>query len=101
MENNRGFLCFCLGCAVGGAAAVLLAPHSRKAANYLGRKADEGTDYVKQRVDDARDAVTGVRDAVTGAVANGKRAVRYQAENLRAAVDAGERAYKAAQEATP
>ena len=61
---------------------------------YVSGKATEGTEYVKQQVDD-------VRDAVTGAVARGKRAVRYQAENLSAAVDAGEKAYKQARETTP
>ena len=88
MENNRGVLCFCLGCAAGAVAAVLFAPKSgRESVEYLSRKANEGTDYVKQRVDD-------VRDAVTGALSLGKREVRYQAENLRAAVDAGGEAYK-------
>jgi len=95
MENNREVLCFCLGCAAGAAAALLVVPKSRRETlEYLSRKANEGTDYVKQRVDD-------VRDAVTGAVEHGKRAVRYQAENLRAAADAGEQAYRKAQEATP
>lgn len=95
MENNRGFLCFCLGCAVGAVASVLLAPKSGpETVEYLSRKANEGTDYVKQRAADAR-------DVVTGAVEHGRRAVRYQTENLRAAVDAGEAAYKKAQEATP
>lgn len=95
MENNRGLLCFCLGCAVGAVAAVLFVPKSgRETMEYLSRRANEGTDYVKQRVDD-------VRDAVTGAAEHGKRAVRYQAENLGAAVDAGKQAYKKAQETTP
>ena len=95
MEKDRGVLCFCLGCAVGGIATMLLAPKSGpETVGYLSRKANEGTDFVKQRVDD-------VRDAVTDAVEHGKRAVRYQAENLRTAGDAGEQAYKKAQEATP
>ena len=95
MENNRGVLYFCLGCAAGAAAALLTVPKSRReTVEYLNQKAHEGTDYVKQRADD-------VRDAVTGAVEHGKRAVRYQAENLQAAANAGEKAYKQAQEATP
>ena len=95
MENNRGVLCFCLGCAAGAIAAALFAPKSgRETVEYLSRKADEGTDYAKQRVDD-------VRDAVIGAVTHAKRVVRYQAENLSAAVDAGEQAYRTAQETTP
>jgi len=95
MENSRGVLCFCLGCAAGAAATLLIVPKSRReTVEYLSRKAHEGTDYVKQRADD-------LRDAVTGAVEHGKRAVRYQAENLQAAANAGEIAYKQAQEATP
>ena len=95
MENNRGFFYFCLGCAVGTVAAVLFTPKSgRETMEYLRRKADEGTDYVKQRVDD-------VRDAVTDAAERGKKAVRYQTENLGAAVEAGKQAYRTAQETTP
>ena len=95
MENNRGFVYFCVGCAVGAVAAVLLAPKSGpETVKYLSRKANEGTDYVKQRVDD-------VRDKVTDAAERGKRAVRYQAENLSAAVDAGKQAYTKARETTP
>ena len=94
MENNRGVVYFCLGCATGAVAAVLFAPKGRETVEYLSGKANEGTDYVKQRLDDAR-------DAVTGAFEHGKRAVRYQAENLGAAVDAGEEAYRNAQKTTP
>ncbi|MGD1098056.1 MAG: YtxH domain-containing protein [Bryobacteraceae bacterium] len=95
MENNRGLLCFCLGCAAGAVAAVLFTPKSgRETTEYLSQKTNEGTDYVKRRVDD-------VRDAVTGAIERGERAVRSEAENLRAAVDAGKQAYKNAQETNP
>jgi gas vesicle protein len=95
MENNRGLVPFCLGCAVGAVAAVLFAPKSgRETVEYLSQKANEGTDYVKQRVAD-------VRDAATAAVEQGTTAVRSQVENLRAAVDAGQEAYKRAQERTP
>ena len=108
MDNSRGVLCFVLGCAVGGVGGVLFAPKARDAIKFLGKKAEAGSDYVKQRVDEAREAVTEVRDsvasvgdAVTGAISKGRRAVRYQAENISSAIDAGEQAYKAAQEATP
>ena len=95
MENNRGLLCFCLGCAVGAVAAALLVPKSGpEMVDYLSRKANDGTDYLKQRAD-------GARAAVGAAVQHGKKAVRYQTENLRSAVAAGEQAYKTALETTP
>jgi gas vesicle protein len=95
MENSCGLFYFCLGCTVGAVAALLFTPKSgRETMEYLSRKADSGTDYVKQRVDDAR-------DAVNDAAERGKRAVRYQMENLAAAAEAGKQAYKTAQETTP
>lgn len=84
MENNRGLFGFCLGCGVGALAAVLLAPKSgRETIAYLGRKASEGTDYVKRQVDDAS-------KAAKDTLAQGTKAVESQVENLRSAVDAGQ-----------
>ena len=92
--ENRGLLCFCIGCAVGAVAAALLVPKSGpETVDYLSRKANDGTDYLKQRAD-------GARAAVAVAVEHGKKAVRHQAENLRAALDVGEQAYQKAQENT-
>jgi gas vesicle protein len=90
--KDRGIFYFSLGCAVGVLAAVLFTPKSgRESIEYISGKAKEGSDYIKQRMGEAS-------EAVTGAVEKGKRAVRYQAENLRAAVHAGEQAYKTARE---
>ncbi len=95
MHNNRGLLYFCAGCTAGVVAALLLTPKSgRETVEYLREKADEGTRNVKQSVDN-------LSHAVTNATARGMKAVRYQAENVGAAVDAGKQAYRAAQEATP
>ena len=95
MGNNRGLFYFCAGCAAGVAGALLLAPKSgRDTVEYLRAKADEKTRDVKQSVDN-------LSNAVTGAAERGIKAVRYQAENIGAAVDAGKQAYKAAQETTP
>jgi gas vesicle protein len=95
MKSNQGFLYFCLGCAVGGIGAILLAPKAgRETVDYLSRKANDGVDYVRQRADD-------VQNAVTDAVAQGKRTARYQAENVRAAVDAGTKAFKEGKDSTP
>ena len=95
MDNNRGLLYFSAGCAAGVAAALLLAPKSgRETVEYIRAKADEGTRNAKQSIDD-------LSKAVTNATSRGMKAVRYQAENVSAAVDAGKQAYRAAQETTP
>jgi|ERR1700722_17779104 gas vesicle protein len=95
MDNSRGFTYFCLGCAVGAGAAVFFTPKSGpETVNYLRRKASEGSDYIKHRVDDARESVADVAERVT-------KAARYQVENLGAAAEAGKEAYQAAQQATP
>ena len=95
MDNNRGLAYFCVGCAAGVVGALLLAPRSgRDTVKYLRAKADEKTKDIKQSVD-------GLSNAVAGAAERGMKAVRYQTENIGAAVDAGKQAYKAAQETTP
>ncbi len=95
MDNNRGLLLFGVGCAVGIVGALLLTSKSgRGTVTYLRTKADEGTKNVKESVDN-------LSHAVTNAAERGKKAVRYQAENISAAVDAGKQAYRAAQETTP
>ena len=95
MDNNRGLLFFGIGCAAGIAGALLLTSKSgRETVAYLRGRVEEGTQTVTERVDD-------LSHAVTTAAERGKKAVRHQTENLRAAVDAGKQAYRAAQEATP
>ena len=95
MDNNRGLLLFGVGCAAGIAGALLLTSKSgRETVAYLRGKADEGTTNVKESVDS-------LSHAVTNAAERGKKAVRYQAENISSAVDAGKQAYRASQETTP
>jgi gas vesicle protein len=95
MENNRGLVMFGLGCAAGVAAGLILTSKSgREAVEYLRSKADEGSQTVKDGVDQLGEAVT---DAAT----RGMKAVKYQAENVGAALDAGKKAFKAAREMTP
>jgi len=95
MDNDRGLLLFGVGCAAGIVGALLLTSKSgRETAAYLRGKADEGTKNVKESVDN-------LSHAVTNAAERGKKAVRYQTENISAAVDAGKQAYRAAQETTP
>jgi|KBSMisStaDraftv2_1062788.scaffolds.fasta_scaffold46148_1 gas vesicle protein len=95
MDNNRGLLLFGLGCAAGVVGALLLTSKSgRETVAYLRGKADEGTKSINGSVDN-------LNHLVTNATERGKKAVRHQAENVSAAVEAGKQAYRAAQETTP
>ena len=89
------FTYFGIGAALGVAAAVLLAsksgPETRK---FLRSKAEESTDYLATRVSDAR-------DTASQAINRGKKAMKHNAENLSAAVDAGVQTYRDAVETTP
>ena len=79
---------FCVGAAVGVAAAVLLTPKSgSETREYVTSKANSGVDYVKARAED-------VRTAATDALDKGKQAVKKQTDGVAAAVDAGKQAYR-------
>jgi gas vesicle protein len=83
------------GAAAGVAAAVLLAPRSgSETRGYLRSKAEDGTEFVRARASDVLDAVSKVTEL-------GKKAVRYQTENLTAAVDAGVETYREGVQTTP
>jgi gas vesicle protein len=87
--------CLGLGAAAGVAAAVLFAPGSgAETREYLRSKAEDGTDFVKART-------SGVVDAASKVVERGKRAMRYQTENVTAAVDAGVETYREGVQTTP
>jgi gas vesicle protein len=102
MDNNRGLVIFGLGCAAGVAATLMLKSKSgQDAVEYLRSKAEEGTKTVKESMDKVRESVDNLSEAVTGAAARGAKAVKYQAENVGAALDAGKKAFKNAQEMTP
>ena len=95
MDNNRGLLFFSIGCAAGMVAGLMLSSKSgREALEYLRNKADEGTQTVKEGVDK-------LSEAVSTAATRGMKAVKHQKENVEAALDAGKKAYKTAQEMTP
>ena len=95
MDNTRGLIVFGLGCAAGIAAGMMLTSKSgRNAVEYLRGKADEGTRAVKENIDN-------LNEAVIGTASRGIKAAKYQAENVSAALDAGKKAFKAAQEMTP
>jgi gas vesicle protein len=86
---------FGIGAALGMAAAVLLAPKSGPETRKLLRsKAEESTDFLASRAADAR-------DKAAEAINRGKKAVKQNAENLSAAVDAGLQTYREAVQTTP
>jgi gas vesicle protein len=83
------------GAAAGVAAAVLFAPRSGSETwKYLHAKAEDSTDFVRGRASDVLDAVSQVAE-------RGKKVVRYQTENLTAAVDAGVETYREGLQTTP
>ena len=86
-ESNRvGY--FFLGLGLGVLAGVLFAPKSGEETRDLIRsKAGEGSDYVKRRSLELRDAATDAMD-------RSKESIRRQKDNLTAAVEAGKQAYR-------
>jgi gas vesicle protein len=83
------------GAAAGVAAAVLFTPRSgSETRKYLHSKAEDGTDFVSGCASDVLDAVSQVAE-------RGKKAVRYQTENLTAAMDAGVETYREGVQTTP
>ena len=93
--NNRGLLFFSMGCAAGMVAGIFLSSKSgQEAIEYLRNKADEGTQTLKGGADK-------LADAVSAAATQGVKTVKYQKENVEAALEAGKKAFKTAQEMTP
>jgi len=91
-ENNSNFAsnvgCFLAGLGIGAIIALLFAPASGdEARDYLGRKADEGRDYVATR---GRE----VRRQAEELVEKAKELVTQQKEQLTAAIEAGKQAYQ-------
>jgi gas vesicle protein len=94
MSTNE-FAYFGIGAALGAAAAVLLAPKSGLETRKLLRtKAEDGTDYLASRAAEAR-------DTASQAINRGKKAIKQNADNLSAAVDAGVQTYREAVQTTP
>ena len=91
-EDNNNFGskvgCFLAGLGIGAIIALLFAPASGdEARDYLGRKADEGRDYVTGR---GRE----VRRQAEELVEKAKELVTQQKEQLSAAIEAGKQAYQ-------
>ena len=93
--SERELTYFGIGAALGVAAAVLLAPKSGpETRKFLRSKAEESSEYLASRATDAR-------NTASDAVNRGKKAVKQNAENLSAAVDAGVQTYQEAVQTTP
>ena len=99
MEEKSGFGYFLLGLGIGVAAGILWAPRTGEetrqlladkageGADYLKARAQEGTDYVRQRTDDIKQSASDIYD-------KGRSTVTRQKETLNAAVEAGKQAYR-------
>jgi gas vesicle protein len=86
---------FCVGTAVGVAAAMLFTPKSgRRTRAYLNSKATKGVESIKTSAEE-------VRTAAVDAVEKGKQAVKKQSDAVAAAFDAGKQAYEEAVATTP
>jgi len=88
--DSKGLSSFLLGLGVGVAIGVLFAPKSGKETRQLIRdKADEGTEYLKQRGNE-------IKQSATEWVDKGKEAINRQKDTLADAVEAGRQAYREA-----
>jgi len=82
------FRAFCSGWASGSESECCSRrSRVRKRAWLIKNKAEEGTDYIKQRGSE-------LKDTATGWVDKGKDAVGRQKENMNDAVEAGKQAYR-------
>ncbi len=99
MEEKSGFGYFLLGLGIGVAAGILWAPRAGEetrqlladkageSADYLKTRAQEGTDYVRQRTEDVRQSASDLYE-------KGRSTVSRQKDTLGAAVEAGKQAYR-------
>jgi gas vesicle protein len=87
MDKNS-LSAFLLGLGVGVGLGMLLAPKSgADTRDYLRTKANEGSDYLKQRGDD-------LRQTASDWVDRGKEAISRQRETFSEAMEAGRQAYR-------
>src|SRR5205085_11102895 len=80
--------CFLLGLGVGVGIGLLFAPKSgEETRGMLKSKAEEGTEFLKQRGAD-------IRNSANDLLEKGKEAVNRQKDNLVEAMEAGKQAYR-------
>ena len=99
MEDRSGFGYFLLGLGIGVAAGILWAPRAGEetrqliadkageSADYLKARAQEGTEYVRQRTDDVRQSASDLYE-------KGRSTVVRQKDTINQAVEAGKQAYR-------
>ena len=99
MEERSGFGYFLLGLGIGVAAGILWAPRAGEetrqliadkageGADYLKARAQEGTEYVRQRTEDIKQSAADIYE-------KGRSGVQRQKDTLNAAVEAGKQAYR-------
>jgi gas vesicle protein len=87
MDKN-GLSSFLLGLGVGVGIGMLFAPKSgQETRQIIKERAEEGTEFIKQRGSE-------LKDTASGWVDKGKEAVGRQKETLNDAVEAGKQAYR-------
>lgn len=87
MDKN-GLSSFLLGLGVGVGIGMLFAPKSgQETRKIIKDKADEGTDYLKQRGTD-------IKQTASEWVDKGKEVIGRQKDNIADAVEAGKQAYR-------
>jgi gas vesicle protein len=99
MEEKNGFGYFLLGLGIGVAAGILLAPRTgEETRQLLADKAGEGADYLRSRAQDGSEFVkqrTGdVKQSAADLYEKGRTTVVRQKDTLSAAVEAGKQAYR-------
>jgi len=88
--GKNGLSAFLLGLGVGIGIGILFAPKSgEETRDFLRKKANEGSDLLKQRSTD-------LKQTATDWVDKGKDALNRQKENLADAIEAGKQAYREA-----
>lgn len=106
MEERSGFGYFLLGLGIGVAAGILWAPRSGEetrqiiaekagdSADYLKNRAQEGTEYVRQRTEGLKQTAGDLYEKGRTGVARQKDALSTAKDTLNAAVEAGKQAYR-------
>lgn len=99
MDEKNGFGYFLLGLGIGVAAGILWAPRAGEetrqliadkageSADYLKNRAQEGSEYVRQRTEDLKQTASDLYE-------KGRTTMARQKETLGAAVEAGKQAYR-------
>jgi len=99
MEERSGFGYFLLGLGIGVAAGILWAPRAgEETRQLLADKAGEGADYLKTRAQDSteyvRQRANDLKQSASDLYEQGRSTVAKHKDTLGAAVEAGKQAYR-------